>query len=132
MTVYIDTSAFFATIDADDENHQQASVIWSDLIKRKEPIVCNTYTLLETLALLQNRLGLDAVRDFQQDIYPRLLIDWTDDQLHREAVNVLLIARRRQLSLVDCASFVSMRRLGIQRAFAFDRHFSDQGFEMLS
>jgi predicted nucleic acid-binding protein len=36
---------------------------------------------------------------------------------------------RRHLTLVDCASFESMRRLTVRRAFAFDRHFEEQGFE---
>lgn len=41
----------------------------------------------------------------------------------------LLAAGRLRLSLIDCASFVLMRRHGIQRAFTFDRHFTEQGFE---
>ncbi len=40
----------------------------------------------------------------------------------------LLIAARRQLSLVDCASFDAMRRLGITTVFTFDKHFAEQGF----
>jgi predicted nucleic acid-binding protein len=37
-------------------------------------------------------------------------------------------ARRRDLSLVDCVSFEVMRRNGITRAFAVDRHFQELGF----
>jgi len=39
-----------------------------------------------------------------------------------------LAAARRQLSLVDCASFVVMRAHGLTRAFGFDAHFAEQGF----
>jgi predicted nucleic acid-binding protein len=38
-------------------------------------------------------------------------------------------AHRRGLSLVDCTSFAIMRRQAITRAFHFDRHFQEQGFE---
>ena len=38
---------------------------------------------------------------------------------------------RRQLSLVDCASFDIMRRLGLRDVFAFDPHFAEQGFRCL-
>lgn len=43
----------------------------------------------------------------------------------------MLVAGRRDLSLVDCSSFVTMRRLGIKKAFALDEHFREQGFELL-
>jgi predicted nucleic acid-binding protein len=36
------------------------------------------------------------------------------------------------LSLVDCASFESMRQAGLRQAFAFDVHFEERGFEVLS
>ena len=34
------------------------------------------------------------------------------------------------LSFTDCVSFAVMKRLGIGRAAAFDRHFSRAGFKM--
>jgi predicted nucleic acid-binding protein len=35
------------------------------------------------------------------------------------------------LSLVDCASFEVMRLHGIRKAFAFDKHFREQGYELI-
>jgi len=32
---------------------------------------------------------------------------------------------------VDCVSFELMRRLGLARAFCFDSHFDEQGFETI-
>ena len=46
-------------------------------------------------------------------------------------MEALLVVNHRKLSLVDCASFETMRRLGIQKVFTFDRHFADQGFQVL-
>lgn len=36
-----------------------------------------------------------------------------------------------QAGIVDCVSFVVMRRLGIKEAFTSDRHFRAAGFETL-
>ena len=41
-----------------------------------------------------------------------------------------MAAGRRDLSLVDCASFEVMRRSGIRTAFAFDPHFGEFGYEI--
>jgi predicted nucleic acid-binding protein len=35
------------------------------------------------------------------------------------------------LSLTDCVSFEVIRQHGIRRAFAFDTHFTEHGFEMI-
>jgi predicted nucleic acid-binding protein len=45
-----------------------------------------------------------------------------------KALDLLLDRQERGLSLVDAASFVVMRRLRLDRAFAFDRHFEEEGF----
>ncbi len=118
-------------LDADDQNHSAARLAWEDLITRAEDLVCTNYVLVETFALVQNRLGLDAVRTLQADILPVLQVDWLDSASHERSVAALLMAARRQLSLVDCASFDAMRRLGISAAFTFDRHFAEHGFQRI-
>jgi predicted nucleic acid-binding protein len=128
MNVFVDTSALLAVLDADDQNHASAKMSWESLISNGTDLVCTNYVLVETFALVQNRLGIEAVRTLQEDIVPLLQIEWIDPQSHNRGVAALLTAARRQLSLVDCASFDTMRRLGITTAFAFDRHFAEQGF----
>lgn len=51
---------------------------------------------------------------------------------HRTAIQALLAADRRDLSLVDCASFLVMRRLGLRSVFTLDADFRHQGFEVVS
>lgn len=128
MSVYIDTSALFAVLDADDRHHKKAKKTWTMLITEEETIVCSNYILIETFALVQNRLGLEAVRILQEDIIPVLTVEWVDEATHRAGVTGVLSAMRKKLSLVDCISFDVMRRLGIKKAFAFDPHFKEQGF----
>ena len=132
MTVFVDTSAFLAVLAADDEYHTMAAAIWRRLIRDEEPLVTNNYVLIETLALLQHRVGLQAVRAFQSKVMPSLIVRWVDETLHQQALTSILSANRRDLSLVDCASFQTMRLDGINRAFTFDQHFAEQGFQLVS
>jgi predicted nucleic acid-binding protein len=49
-------------------------------------------------------------------------------ELHEEAVKELERIGKRGISLVDCTSFLVMRRRGVEKVLAFDPDFSDQGF----
>lgn len=129
--VFVDTSAFLALLDADDENHAMAKKGLEGLLQTDSHLVTSNYVLVETFALLQNRLGMESVRVFQEDIVPLLEIKWVDAATHAVATGVLLSAGRRKLSLVDCSSFEVMRRSGIRRALTHDGHFREQGFESL-
>ena len=131
MSVFLDTSAILAVLDADDLQHREADAIWRRLLDSNETLLSTNYILVETFALVQRRLGMDAVRAIESEIIPLLEIHWVDAEVHRVVVNQLLVASRRNLSLVDCSSFEVMRRHGVQTAFAFDSHFPEHGFDLM-
>jgi len=131
MSVFIDTAALYAFLDADDANHAACEREWRRLLESEEALVTHSYVVVEACALVQHRLGMQAVRDLQEAMLPTLQVLWIDERAHREAVHALLTAGRRDLSLVDCASFCLMREWGVTCAFTFDRHFDEQGFERL-
>lgn len=131
MTVFVDTSAFYAVFDHDDANHARAREVWSRLLKEKADLLTNNYVLLETSALLQHRLGMPAVRAFHEDVVPLLRTDWVSPLRHQAAVEAVLTAARKRLSLVDCVSFQTMRENGVRTVFGFDAHFREQRFDTL-
>jgi uncharacterized protein len=130
MSVFVDTSGFYAVFAADDANHSRAKAAWADWVRGGETLVTNSYVILETMALLQNRMGLAAVRAMHEDVVPLLRTEWVSEEQHRAGVAAVLAATRRKLSLVDCVSFQTMLRNGLRIAFSFDSHFKEQGFEM--
>jgi|SRR5712691_4821976 len=129
MIAFADTSALYAVLDRDDENHLTARATWDLLLKGGAILVTSNYVLVETCALVQRRLGLDALRILQDDIFPLLTVEWISRAQHDSAIAVVLSAGRKGLSLVDCVSFGLMRSAGLRKAFAFDRHFVEQGFD---
>ena len=131
MNCFVDTSAFLAVLGKDDENHARARAAWGALLEQRAPLVTSSYVLAETLAILQHRMGLDAVRVFHNDVYPVLTIEWVAGVLHEKGMGGVLAARRRALSLVDCVSFEVMRQRGLRKVFAFDTHFKEQGFDVI-
>jgi predicted nucleic acid-binding protein len=131
VSVFVDTSAFYAVLDADDGRHADAARVWESLLDSRDPIHTTSYVIVETTRLLQNRIGLDGLRLFAADILPVVQLLWVDEGMHRSAMHALLVAGQRRLSLVDCVSFEAMRGLGIETAFCFDPHFAQQGFHIV-
>jgi predicted nucleic acid-binding protein len=130
--VFADTSALYAFLVAEDENHERAKSILAALRAEAPTLVSSSYVIQETVALLQTRIGVPAVRTFQQIVAPALEVAWIEGALHERAMAALLAAGKRDVSLTDWTSFEVMRDRGIERAFAFDPDFADQGFVVLS
>ena len=128
MSVFIDTSGFIAILDKDNARHAEAAKTWMDILTSEEDLVTTNYVLVETCALVQNRLGMTAIKMFQEDVVPVLRIEWIDKDVHHAAMGIMLAAGRKKLSLVDCVSFETMRLLGVTTAFTLDKHFKEQGF----
>ena len=132
MRIFIDTSAFYALLDRDDTHYPRAKRAWIELIKAAHTLVTSNYVLVETSALLKNRLGMEAIRAFHDDVLPLINSEFVTSGTHRSGVAALLSASRRDLSLVDCVSFEVMRTSGINTVFAFDKHFKEQGFTLIA
>lgn len=64
MKFFIDTSALYALMDGDDVNHLRAKSFFLACHERSDQFCCSNYIILETVALIQHRLGLLALRDF--------------------------------------------------------------------
>jgi uncharacterized protein len=130
--VFADTSALFALLDANDDNHQLAADAFQRLRARNAPLLSTSFVLVETYALAGRRLGLDAVRRFRSDFAPLLEVVWVDRALNDAGLDLLLDRRTRRLSLVDAVSFVTMRQQHVSEAFVFDPHFEQEGFSVVA
>ena len=128
MNIFIDTSAFLAVLNANDHFHRTAKQSWDEILASDSILFSSNYVILETTALLQHRFGVEAVRLFVSDILPIIEITWVDEAIHMQGTSALLVANRRNLSLVDCISFEIMRQIGLDAAFTLDVHFREQGF----
>lgn len=130
MTVLVDTSALFAVLDEDDPCHLRAASIWPELLD-DVALLTHAYVVVETSALVQRRLGMDAVEQLHGHLLPAIDVRPMTLGQHDRAVARWRAAARRGLSLVDVTSFVVMEDAGIDRVFAFDDDFTHAGFEVI-
>jgi len=127
--IFLDTSAIYAMADKADPNHVTACSKFDLALKSKKSFLLHNYILAESAALLQTRLGPQSAMLFLKDAQA-FEIEWMDPELHHEALKELERIAKRGISFIDCASFVVMRRRGIDTAFAFDPDFQDHGFSI--
>jgi uncharacterized protein len=131
MNIFVDTAAFLAILNANDQFHPSARQSWEEIIETDSVLFSSNYVIVETTALLQHRFSIEAVRLFESDILPVVDVHWIDETIQKQAMSALLAANRRTLSLVDCSSFDIMRKFGIDTVFTFDPHFREQGFSVV-
>jgi predicted nucleic acid-binding protein len=136
VSVFVDTSAFYASIDASDSAHVRAR----GLLDRDEGLITSDHVVVECWLLLNGRAGyavaerfLGALRGGAAVVEPVLGADL-------EAASRIAVAFPDQtFSIVDRTSFALMERLGVTRAASFDDDFaiyrygprSDRAFELL-
>lgn len=131
MTVFGDTSALYPLLVRTEVAHEPARSAFARLLDSGRPIWTTSFVLVETMALLQHRIGIAAARDFDDEIVPNLSVFWVDEDLYRRATERLWREDRRRLSLVDCVGFEFMKLKGVTTAFAIDPHFETAGFELM-
>lgn len=127
--IFLDTSAIYAMADRGDPRHELARDRFRALIGAGEDILTHNYVLVESMALIQHRLGLIAALKLAHDSRA-FEIEWVGKAVHEEAVRSLAGVRKRHVSVVDQVSFLIMRSRGVETALAFDRDFVDEGFRL--
>lgn len=128
--IFLDTSAIYAWADTADSNHRAALRRLRTILDDGEPLLTHNYVLVESLALMQARLGRAAALKLARDS-KAFAIEWVDDELHAAGLHELAQAPSRKVSLVDHVSFLVMRRRGLTTAFAFDDDFVSAGFALV-
>ena len=132
MSVYIDTSAFYALASSSDVFHDSAKKIYQRLLQDNKHLITTSYVLIETIALIHRRLGFEVLETFVDSIQEVVEIIWVDKDLHEAGWKKLETRRGKDDSLVDCVSFLAMHEKKIKDVFANDPHFKREGFILQS
>lgn len=137
MSVFVDTSVWYAAADADDRSNARAKAILSDSARW----VTTDHVLVETWTLLRWRVHRAAAEAFWQGLRRGVASIEPIGTADLEAAWAIGLAFPDQdFSLVDRTSFAAMERLGVEHAAAFDPDFSiyrygpkrDRAFEVVT
>ena len=132
--IFVDTGAFLARFVARDQHHCSATERWRWIAENRFECATSSFVLDETITLLLRRTGPDFALRQARGLYANrsLTVLRPDEADELGALEWLRRFADQQVSFTDCVSFALMKRHRLKRAFAFDRHFSLAGFEVLS
>jgi predicted nucleic acid-binding protein len=121
MSLFVDTSIWFAAVDSSDRNNARAKAI----LKAGEALVTTDHVLVETWTLLHHRLQPNAAERFWEGLRSGVAVIEPVGLADLEAAWQIGNSWRDQdFSIVDRTSFAVMHRLGIERVASLDDHFA--------
>jgi len=121
LSLFVDTSIWYAAADRSDVSNARAKAILS----AGEPLITSDHVLIETWTLIRHRLGRRAAERFWEGL--RLGAATVETVRPADLDSAWDIGRTfhdQDFSIVDRTSFAVMRRLGIERAASLDDHFA--------
>ena len=120
MSLFVDTSAWFAAADRADGNYDRAKVV----LTTSEALVTTDHILIETWMLLYHRIGRKQALMFWGRLGSAATIETVTSSDLEVARQIADAWSNHDFSIVDCTSFAVMQRLGIRRAASFDSDFA--------
>jgi predicted nucleic acid-binding protein len=121
MSLFVDTSIWYAAADSSDRSNVRAKAILS----AGDVLVTTDHVLIETWMLIRYRIQRDAAERFWQGLRSGVaLIEPVRLADLETAWSVGISWSDQDFSIVDRTSFAVMNRLGIDRAASLDDHFA--------
>jgi len=121
MSLFVDTSIWYAAADSSDAGNARAKAI----LAAGEPLVTTDHVLVETWTLIRYRIRRQAAERFWEGLRNGVAAVEPVGAADLEAAWQIGVSYRDQdFSIADRTSFAVMRRLGIERAASFDDDFA--------
>jgi predicted nucleic acid-binding protein len=121
LSLFVDTSAWYAAADASDRDNRRAKKILSG----DERLVSSDHVLAETWLLLRHRMGRETAERFWEGLRSGVAaIEPVTSADLEVAWGIGQDWPDQDFSIVDRTSFALMQRLGIEQVASFDDDFA--------
>jgi len=131
--VFVDTSALYEVADRGSPRHGRFEGQLRDLLAYPGGLLTTELVLAEIHALVLHRIGPGPALVIVEGLVasPRIEFLAIDAALRTAALSLLGSRPGRSYSLADAASFATMARRKIDRAFTLDMDFVAEGFTVV-
>jgi predicted nucleic acid-binding protein len=131
--VFIDTGAFVALRNRSEREHKLARAMLKQLVEERALLFTSNYVFAETYTALLVRLGRGEAIQWGKRFRAGETIELirVDQEVEQQAWSMLESYTDKEWSYVDATSFALIERERLTAAFAFDRHFTQRGLNVL-
>ncbi len=131
--IFLDTGAFLARYIRRDAYHRRARRLWTQIERTRSRCFTSSFVLDETFTLLGRRTSYAFAADRARALLASNALTVIRPEAEDELTALDLFAKfaDQRVSFTDCISFAVMRRLRLDQAFTFDRHFAMAGFKII-
>ena len=132
MRLFVDTSAWLALNDKNDQYHDEAVSKITKVRQQKIQLVTSEYVFDESVTIIRYRISHKAAVAFGDALMSSNVAS-IEDITYEERLKAWVLFKKyrdKDLSFTDCTSFALMVKLKLQKAFSFDDHFKQVGFEL--
>lgn len=132
--VFVDTAAWVALLNKSDDYHSQAVSIHQTLLQSGKQLITTELVFAETGGSFSKASFHTIVHDLRSSFIsvPRYRLIAPSKEVLNQGWSMFRQYNDKDWSLVDCVSFVVMKKFNLKHAFTFDHHFRQAGFEILS
>ncbi len=132
MNLFVDSSAWIALFDESDKYHAVATANLRGLEGQRVSFLTSDYIFDEAITVLLNRGGWRIATRFGEWLLAADSIEmvFVDKWVWQAAWDMFQIYDDKEWAFTDCTSFVLMRQHNLWRAFTFDNHFVQAGFQL--
>ena len=132
MRLFVDTSAWLALNDKNDQYHGEAVSRSAKVKQQKIQLVTSEYVFDESITIIRYRVSHRAAVIFGDALMSSTIVSIQEirDEERLKAWALFKKYGDKELSFTDCTSFALMMKLKLHKAFAFDDHFKQIGFEL--
>ena len=128
--VIVDSAAFYALASDEDDFHQRAQAEYHGLLDEGKELWTTSYALVETMALIQRRLGFRVLAEFMDDVARNVRILWIDEDRHNQAWDRLVERQGAGLNFVDWTVALASEELDAV-IFTFDGGFVNRSYPVI-
>ncbi|MEK6672993.1 MAG: PIN domain-containing protein [Nitrospirota bacterium] len=128
----MDTSAWLALNDRNDQYYKQSAIKISLVKKQKIELVTSEYIFDESITLIRHRVSHRHAVIFGDSLLNSNMVEIVDvnADCRLKAWEMFKKYEDKELSFTDCTSFVLMKDMRLHKAFTFDEHFRQVGVEI--
>lgn len=130
MRVFLDTGAFLALADEDDDYHTAAKSIYTELLQSKAQLLTSNFVLSETYTLIRSKVSHQAAVEFMKRLdQTGIKVLRVSEAIEQTGKAIFVRYDDKDFSFVDCTSFALIDHHRLDQAFAFDGHFRQYRFK---